>query len=326
MKAFDNVFYDPIDAQAWTGRVDADSADYYRWHQIIEFLDLNEDIQSLENKLVLLGFCCDEGVKRNQGRVGAKEAPDTLRKILAGLPDHTNLYKRIADAGNIICVGEDMEAAQEELARRVSQIIKLGGLPLVIGGGHEVTYGNFRGVRETTPSRKVGVINFDAHLDIRETVENRGNSGTGFYQIAEEAKLNKEEFHYLAIGIQDISNTKALFKYAAENNVEIIKAKDIHTGTIDAIKNQIREFSEKVDLVYVTIDMDVFAAPFAPGVSATAFSGIIPDPNFYSIFQSVLTIQNLKSMDIAEINPIYDIDNRTTKLAADLIFRVANIS
>ncbi|MBP6620287.1 MAG: arginase family protein, partial [Leadbetterella sp.] len=75
-----------------------------------------------------------------------------------------------------------------------------------------------------------------------------------------------------------------------------------------------------IDILYITICLDVFAAPFAPGVSATAYNGIIPDYFFKKIFRKAIGSKKLKAFDIAELNPDLDIDNRTAKLAASLVF------
>lgn len=324
MEALGNVLYKAVDAANWTGRIDGEDPASKRWHQIIDLIDLDKELPVMQFKTVLLGFCCDEGVRRNQGRVGAKDAPAAMRKVLANLPDHLFPSFEIADAGDVICVAEDLEAAQQELAKRVQQILEMGGLPIVLGGGHEVTYGNYKGLRLANPTKKIGIINLDAHLDIRPLKDGKGNSGTGFFQIAEESKSAGLEFNYMAIGIQQISNTQALYQYAVEHQVEIIEAYDVHPWELENIQERIQAFADRVDCLYLTIDMDVFAAPYAPGVSALNFNGLVPDATFIRILECILGQANLWTIDIAELNPLYDIDNRTTKLAADLIFRIAS--
>lgn len=326
MEALGNVFYTPGEPQNWSGRHDGDAAEYYRWHQVITHINLADPLSELKGSYVLLGFCCDEGVRRNQGRIGAKDAPAIMRKILGNLPDHRPEGIQIVDAGDVICVSEDLEGAQHELSKRVAQILEHGGIPVVIGGGHEVTYAHFNGLKRYSMSKKIGVINLDAHLDIRETSHDQGNSGTGFYQILEESRKEGNSIKYLALGIQKISNTRALFQAAESYGVEIIPAEEIHALNLETVRNQIIEFSKKVDHIYVTVDMDFFSSAFAPGVSATAFNGIIPDPTFHTLYQTILELPNFECIDFAEINPLFDVDNRTTKLAADLIFRLINTS
>src|SRR5690606_33054812 len=81
-------------------------------------------------------------------------------------------------------------------------------------------------------------------------------------------------------------------------------------------------FSKTSERLYVTIDMDVFAAAYAPGVSATAYNGIRPDSLFFGCLEKIIATGKLSSLDIAELNPTMDIDGRTAKLAATIIFHV----
>ncbi|MDX5418323.1 MAG: formimidoylglutamase, partial [Hymenobacteraceae bacterium] len=66
--------YKPSTKAAWLGRTDAqDGTLGFRWHQAMQFLNLSESIPAAkpnEAAFAFLGFCCDEGVSRNMGRVG----------------------------------------------------------------------------------------------------------------------------------------------------------------------------------------------------------------------------------------------------------------
>ncbi len=310
--------YQSGNPEYWTGRVDGTAEGLRRWHQEVRCVDLDE-AQELKNAVVLLGFCCDEGVRRNQGRVGAKNGPAQFRKVLAGLPVHFSSQIQLLDGGDVYCHETDLEGAQQRLADLVAKIRQQGGFPLLLGGGHEITYGHFKGLH--TGNNSIGIINIDAHLDIRPLKDGVGNSGTGFYQIADDLSREGKPFHYLALGIQDISNTQSLLAYAESKGATVIKAEDIHAGNLQEITAAVQNFADRVDQVYLTIDLDAFAAPYAPGVSALAFNGIVPDVTFQRIFQAIINLPNLVSMDVAELNPIYDIDQRTTKLGSDLIFK-----
>src|SRR5690606_41190676 len=64
------------------------------------------------------------------------------------------------------------------------------------------------------------------------------------------------DLSYLAIGIQDISNTQALFNYAKEKGVQVIKREEIFPENIDKVIAQIQSFAEQTDAIYLTVDMD----------------------------------------------------------------------
>lgn len=323
MTSFNYSNYKPCQPEVWSGRKDGVDRASKRWHQVVELIDLRVETNFI-NKVVLLGFCCDEGVRRNLGRIGAKEAPGVFRQVLGNLPIHFHENIVLKDAGDICCDDGDLEQAQYVLSEAVASIIRGGGFPIVLGGGHEVTYGNYQGLKTQSGKRKIGIINLDAHLDIRPVIDGKGNSGTGFYQIAEDCQSKNEEFHYLAIGIQKISNTKSLFEYADQKNVHVIFAEEIHQENLKRIITIIEKFSRDVESIYLTIDMDVFAAPYAPGVSALAYNGLIPDQTFFSILSKLFALPNLRILDIAELNPLYDIDNRTARLGSTLLFEMIN--
>jgi len=317
--------YNKGDQAVWKGRIDGQDREWMRWHQLMDCVDLLER-PGLQRSIAFLGFCSDEGVGRNQGRIGAKDGPAAIRNVLTNLPVHFSDELKLKDCGDILLKDSDLELAQESLGAALKLILQQEGFPVILGGGHEVTYGHYLGIREFLKDRNqtVGVINLDAHLDIRALQDGKGNSGTGFYQIEQDQSNAGLPFHYLAIGIQDISNTKGLLAYAKEKKVQIIARESLVLEKLDLIRDKIVNFSKSVDYVYLTIDLDAFAAAYAPGVSALAFNGIVPDDLFFTVYDLILDLPNIRSVDFAELNPYFDIDSRTAKLAADLIFKLIN--
>ncbi len=304
-------------AQQWTGRIDGTEAESFRWHQVVQLADIQKEILIKEAFFGILGFECDEGVRRNQGRIGAKTGPEMLRKFSSNFP--ANSLKNIIDFGNVACADADLEKSQTLLTNCVDKIQKTGGKTIVLGGGHEVMYAHYLGLRKAFPDKKIGIINFDAHFDNRPVKPEIGvTSGTGFWQIAQE----DSNYAYFAIGIQENSNTKALFTEAKKTNTQFILADEIFPENLTAIFDKIDDFINEIDVLYVTLCLDVFASPFAPGVSATAYNGLFPDLIFKNIFKKVIHSSKLVAFDIAELNPDFDIDNRTAKLAASFVYEV----
>jgi formiminoglutamase len=300
---------------AWSGRIDGNTLEHLRWHQIIKMAETSLQSQKPEPFFGIVGFTVDEGVQRNKGRIGAQKGPEKLRTFSSNFPVHTDF--KIIDFGDMYCSDKNLENTQNELAKKISYIQSYGGKSIVLGGGHELMYGHYKGLRNAFPEKKIGIINFDAHFDNRTLDSNTGaTSGTGFWQIAQE----DHNYAYLAIGIQENSNTKALFNFAKNNKTKYILAGDFQRENSENIISQIQDFISNVDTVYLTICMDVFSAPFAPGVSAPAYNGVIPDVFFMQILKQILISDKLKAFDIAELNPDFDIDNSTARLGAGFIF------
>jgi formiminoglutamase len=296
----------------WQGRLDGEELLYHRMFQRVRE-ENNYDAISTKD-FVLHGFAVDEGVRRNKGRLGAKDAPDIIRKNMSNfpviLPDFSLL-----DFGNITCDNGDLENTQNTLAKKVSKVLLKGGKSIVLGGGHEVTYAHYLGLKTAFPKQKIGIINIDAHFDNRQPENGVGaTSGTGFWQIAQEGEINS-----LHIGIQRNSNTLKLFDTAHQYGMKYILADELFFENLTSIYQRIDELLENVDYAYLTICMDVFNASIAPGVSASAYNGIFADATFMHFYRHMLKNEKLLALDVAEVNPSYDIQDRTARLAACLM-------
>lgn len=307
----------------WTGRIDPEP-DSPRWHQRIQPLAADGP-----PGVALVGFASDEGVRRNHGRVGAASAPRALRKALANLAWHRQ--GAAYDAGDVVCVEGDLEAAQVRLGQRVCGLLDAGHLPVVLGGGHEVAYGSWLGIAEHMAARtdaprmdgprmdapRIGIINFDAHFDLRDPAHVQ-SSGTPFAQIAEQCATRGWPFRYACLGVSRASNTRALFQRAAELDVLVREDHEIRESSLVDIGHELSAFMAGCDAIYLTIDIDVLPACEAPGVSAPAARGV-PLTLLEPLLERVRDSGKLRLADLAELNPEHDIDSRTARVAARLI-------
>lgn len=303
------------DMSVWTGRVDAaDGPDALRWHQMVKPL-----ARGAEPGVVLVGFACDEGVRRNGGRVGAKGGPRAIRGALANLAWHQS--RPVYDAGDVVCEGEDMEGAQVRLAEVVAEAIRAGHRPLVLGGGHETAWGTFQGIVAAKPDANLGVINIDAHLDLR--ADEPGNSGTPFYQMAKWCAANNRRFRYLCLGVAEPANTKALFDRAESLKVEWFRDYDLSLTSLKLIQMQVAEFVDSVDHVHLSLDLDVLPASVMPAVSAPAACGV-PLESVEPLAGRTLAVGKVLATDLVEFNPAFDPDGRGARVAARLAWIVAH--
>ena len=298
----------------WHGRIDEPKTkNNLRLHQIVTLLDLTTQNQKFQNGFCVLGFCSDEGVRRSQGRIGAKDGPQAIREALASLPVHKNVM--LSDAGDVFCEGQDLETAHKNLEEAVTKILSLNLFPIVLGGGHEVAFGHFQGIQKFL-KKKIGIINFDAHFDLRP-YKNGASSGTGFLQIAD--KVGKD-FSYFVLGIQNISNTQELFKTALEKKVSFLTSQEINLSDFSLSQKKISTFLKKHEHIYLTFCLDVFPANIAPGVSAPNPYGLEKTKAF-ALLDLIVNSKKVVGFDIAELAPRLDCDGQTAKLAASLIFQ-----
>ncbi|OHX11028.1 formimidoylglutamase [Chromobacterium amazonense] len=303
-----------INMSVWTGRVDAAEGEAARrWHQVVQALP-----EGGAPGIAIIGFACDEGVRRNQGRVGAAGGPQALRKALANLAYHPT--QPLYDAGDVVCDAGDLDAAQRKLALKVRQVSAAGHLPLVLGGGHETAYGHWLGLADAHPGKRIGIVNFDAHFDLRQA--NEATSGTPFAQIAADCAQHGQHFRYLCLGVAETANTQALFDTARRLGAEWRLDTDMNGWQLADIRGQLADFLDSVDVVYLTIDLDVLPAAQMPAVSAPAGYGV-DIAVVESLAARIAKSGKLVGADLVEFNPEYDIDSHGAKAAARLAWSLA---
>jgi formiminoglutamase len=319
------ALYQHADTANWKGRNDGDTPDQLRWHQVLHCINLEKEklpiIGPHHQGIAFIGFCSDEGVRRNQGRVGAVIAPRFIREACKNFP-LIGSHIILADVGDIVCNDQDLETAQEALGKIVATVKQANYLPIVMGGGHEVAWANFEGIKPDKKKQEFGIINFDAHFDLREPVKNEATSGTGIWQMHDWCRVHHHPFHYLAIGVQQYSNTRRLFETADDIGAKYFLAEHFTNDQLESLIVAINAVIANSDVLQLTIDMDVFAACHAPGVSASAFNGIAPNSMFKRLLRHIVFSGKVASVDIAELNPTFDVDQRTARLAASIIFDI----
>lgn len=330
----------PTAPSIWQGRTDTeDGQDGARFHHRVTLVDQHSEPPQHAPGVSLLGFCCDEGVRRNKGRTGACQAPDLIRRALANSAWHDPTDSQNAyfyDRGNIVCHETNLEASQQALAKHVKVVLKQDHKVIVLGGGHEIAWGSFQGLaahfQETDLAPpKIGIINFDAHFDLRtyskDSEQFPSSSGTPFRQIADFCKEQGWAFNYACLGVCRASNTQALFSCADSLKVFYREDNQLVSQLMNKRITELERFIADLDHLYLTIDLDVFSAGIAPGVSAPAARGLSYE-TVESLLQPIFQATDnqgkakLRLADLAEYNPKFDIDQQTAKLAARLAWDI----
>lgn len=313
----------------WSGRVDAlEGVLGMRWHQMVDVLSMWPPARVNLGLPALLGFACDAGVVRNQGRAGAAQAPAVLRRALGGLPVSAGV--QVVDAGDVVCVGDGLEAAQAAFAAEVTRLLDVGYVPVGLGGGHELAYASFMGwaahlaagLDAGGPVPRIGILNFDAHFDLR--FDTRPSSGTPFFQIEQVCRERGWGFDYWCWGVSACSNTQALFERARALGVSWCMDEQMQWEDVGVLEAKLDAWLASLDGVYVTVDLDVLPAYVAPGVSAPAAFGV-PLAVVERLLLRVCASPKLALLDVAEFNPVFDVDGHTARVAARLLARAVTV-
>jgi formiminoglutamase len=298
-------------------------ADDPRLGEVIEFWD--GTLEALRpGRAVIVGFPQDEGVRRNRGRVGAADAPREIRSQLWRLVpwDATSEADLAAlppvDIGDVRVKGT-LEEAQEALGNVVAELLMRKAVPVVLGGGHETAYGHYLGyVRANKP---VGVINLDAHLDVRPLIDGKGHSGSPFRQMLEHPTQPLPGKHYVCLGIQSQTVSSAHLRYARERGCIVHTAGALQTTAAKErlLTRQIERLRKQGCSVYLSIDADVVHERDVPGVSAPNAMGL-PGGEIAGAARLAGTVPRVSSVDLVEVNPRHDRDNQSARWAALVIW------
>lgn len=272
-------------------------------------------------RAVIVGVPQDLGVQRNGGRVGAAGGPEAIRKRLYRLTPYDAERDRevpkgyLYDLGDIDC-GCELEGVHRRLADIVQAIAASDRIPIVIGGGHDITYGAFCGTHAVHGT--LGVFNFDAHLDVRPPSPAR-NSGTSFRMLIDEERVDTARA--IQFGIQAFANARAHMEWFRGVGGTIRTLETIRrVGVERSLSATLRVAHRGSSKYYGTLDLDGVRAAEAPGVSA-------PMPDGFTAADLMATARALGedrycvALDIAEMNPTYDRDEITARLAAHAIAR-----
>ncbi len=272
-------------------------------------------------RIAIIGMPQDIGVERNKGRKGAAAGPDAIRAMFYKLATYSITGRTsipngsVIDMGNIVCAGE-LEEIHDRLTEVTGTVCKAGLVPLVLGGGHDTTYASATGVYNTYGP--LGMLNLDAHLDVRPPIPQR-NSGTSFRMLIEEGKLTPHRF--VEFGIQNFVNSEEHVRWLVDQEGTIITLDEIRQrGFQDMLGTAWQIAHSGQSTVYGTLDIDGVRAADAPGVSATMPDGLTAGELLET---ATLLGRNPATvgLDIVEVNPTYDRDNQTAKLAAHAAIR-----
>lgn len=259
----------------------------------------------------IFGFADDEGVGNTGGRRGAAAGPESFLQAWKKINGRTDLNVGLEI---LPFVNPEGKSLAEKHHISISQIQKHQpqlDFTIAVGGGHDYIYCHLKGIQQAYPQARIGCINIDPHMDMRDP-KPVINSGSPFRLAIEQSVIAGTDL--VEFGIQPHANAAPLWKFAAEQSVSIV---DFDTAVADEkqFEQHLRRLCKTCDLVVISLDMDCFAAPFAPGVSAPAPEGFTPT-QVRRMLQLAAAEPAVCSLGIYELNPVFDQDMRTAKLAA----------
>lgn len=275
------------------------------------------------NKVGLVGYPDDKGVENNNGRPGAKEGPQAFRQRFFKLGGTHPVNEMVEDTGDVQVERENITGNHERAIEQVKECQKQYDFSLIIGGGHDYAYPHLRGIRDHYGDHfRLGCINIDAHFDLRPD-HDAILSGSPFYMALDRKVLTGPQF--VEFGIHYYCNSQSLWEYAHTNQVNVVPFDQLRNGkAVDEFRVSLEELSEVCDGIVISLDLDAVQAASAPGVSAPAPEGFTPSEIMAMIEMSARE-EKVASLGIYELNPTYDRDEQTARLASIVAYNFCRL-
>lgn len=215
------------------------------------------------------------------------------------------------------------------MSRRVSGAVststQAGNFPLVIGGDHSLSIGSVRGAAR---GRKIGVIWLDAHGDFN-TAETTPSGNIHGMSLAILAGLGDKSLVQLwdepvpvidpkkiaIVGARDLDEGEKVNLQDAGAMVMSMEQIDRY-GMVTVLEKAIERVSRDVDGIYLSLDLDSLDPEHAPGVGTPVPAGLT-QREAHLACEMIAETGKLIGMDLVEVNPILDVQNRTALLAVD---------
>lgn len=243
----------------------------------------------------------------------ASETPNAIRLAWRGFStwyadydtDLSDLIVR--DMGDIRMHTTDIVACQRNIEQGLLTLYRQEPdlLPVVIGGDHSITRPSLSAFAQAHPGKTVGLIQFDTHFDVRNLEDGGPSNGTPFRGLIEDGVLKGE--HIVQIGIHGFANARAYRDYVKEHGITYYTMRQVHQiGGEALIRQVVEQLSQKVDLIYVTVDLDVLDASHCPGAPGAAPGGMANWELFDAVYQLGLC-PRVAALDLVELDPFRDI-------------------
>ncbi|OCB74860.1 formimidoylglutamase [Flavobacterium crassostreae] len=226
---------------------------------------------------VLFGIPEDIGVRANFGRPGTASAWQNAIKNIANIQHnrfnkgndililgHLDVLEQMKEVASLDFNDIDdrsklsqlVQQIDKEVAHIVFHIVKSGKTPIIIGGGHNNSYGNIKGTA-LAKGKPINAINFDAHSDFR-ILEGR-HSGNGFSYAYEEGFLN----HYFIFGLHENYTSKSVLDLIkkTENRVRYTTYDSINVRKEKAFVPEMENALDFIQTAFFGLEIDLDAIP-----------------------------------------------------------------
>jgi arginase len=260
------------------------------------------------------------GVDMGPSAIRYARLKESLERLGLTVTDHGNLRVPVPESATVAEQNAKyfpiIKAVCDELAGIVQNVVEQGSFPLVLGGDHSIAMGTIAGIARAR-GKAPGVIWVDAHGDINTPLTSpTGNvHGMPVHFALEQHAVDPARMAF--IGLRDVDDGEK--RTIRELGVKAFTMADVdRLGMSRVVDEALAIVADGENSVHVSFDMDGVDPQEAPGVG-TPVRGGITYREAHLLMEGVAASGTLGSLEITEINPILDRENRTAILAVELI-------
>lgn len=292
----------------------------------LSYLEDNEVQKThFQHSVGLVGFPHEKGTLRNGGRGGGQRAPDVIRSHLHRVGPVLNAEGRgdlrkvfVRDYGNAEC--SDYDEALAKHTELVARVLKENDVCISFGGDNAQSYQNFCGLKESR-SGSFGVVNLDAHLDVRPLVDGKRHSGSPFRLLLEDTTFQTTESSFVEFAAQSQQCSAKHARFVQDQGHRVyFFGSDVKASTVVPKFTELvlQPFSVAKDNLFVSFDIDCIASCDCPGVSCPAPIGLSAE-DALEICYNAGKCNKVSMFDLSEFTPAVE-EYRTARLVTNMIY------
>jgi arginase family enzyme len=243
-------------------------------------------------------------------------APAAVRVVLDRLSTYDLEFDRdlgrvaATDLGDLALASLRPAEALEPIAAAVRNALSSAEALVLLGGDNSITRPGFHGIPREF--ERVGLMTFDAHLDLRDLEPELTNGNPVRALLADGLPGG----HVVQVGIQPFANSSKYYQIAREAGIKIISVSQVRaTGIERAVEAALESLDQAVDSIYVDLDLDVLDRVFAPATPGSRPGGLTP-ADLRTAARMCGAHPKVRVMDIVEMDPTKDVSEATAFAAA----------
>lgn len=226
------------------------------------------------------------------------------------------------DLGDLPLADLKPEDAFEPLRDAVRNALAGADAVVVVGGDNAVTRPGVHGVADSPNNslENCGLITLDAHFDLRD-LSNGLTNGNPVRALLADGLAGE---NIVQIGIQPFANSQAYAQVANDAGITVVTMSQIRAHGVERLLTEsLDDLSERVEHIYVDLDVDSLDRVFAPATPGSRPGGLTP----YELRRVAWLCGAhplVRAIDLVEVDPTQDVADATVMATASCLLSFAS--